>query len=234
MPNATLTVSENAVQKILKQIINSRPSLFNYGTEFVRDHPDRLKVPIVGQAPIMTVPSASPKAPGTDTDADYLLQIFDTSLDFYPQSLVPDPLPPNIASTFRVNTILMKGALWLGLEIRPRQMRYLSFSVFFVVAAHISPTDRELVLDIARNGADEGFEIVDVSPAGLEDILEMISITAIRESLLQHVRASFKNIGFTIGSNPTLGRVVLVPGGAPNPAISGDALTLSFDVAIED
>jgi hypothetical protein len=235
MPDVTLAVNEEAIGRINGHLAANRPSLFNYGTEFVRDNPDRHRVPITGPPPIMTVPTgAPPTVPGTNIVANYIIQITDFQIDFFPQSVITDPLPPNIAATFRENTFLIKTSFWMGLEITPSfPMQHFQLTVFIVVAVAIDGPNRKVLLSVAHRADQEGFEIVDVQPDGLESILEAIARTTITEHTLKKMKSDLSQLVFKAG-DPPLAKIELIPSNGTNPVIAADTMQFFFEVAVTD
>lgn len=98
-------VNEAGINQVVKHLMQLRPSLFNYGTQYIADHPELLCHPIevdpvvhLRNNPLLTVESPLPVL-GTNNliNLNYCLQLVETKIDFHPNNAI-DGLPPEIGS----------------------------------------------------------------------------------------------------------------------------------------
>ena len=101
-------VNEEGINRVVRHLKRLRPSLFNYGTQFIADHPELLCHPIevdqmvhVRNNPLLTVESPLPIF-GTNNllNMNYCVQLVDARIDFHRSNAIKlppqfgDELPP--------------------------------------------------------------------------------------------------------------------------------------------
>ena len=248
---------EDGFNRIVGYVQQQRPSLFNYATAQLAANPDKLcqvirSNPIVALRanPLVTIVDLLP-IPGTEFGADFAAQVSDVHIDFHPGdevTLPADLTPPLKAQRLAISLKVCGGIACPPDAVidqfipppkpegepkpdppPPRKPLPLGTVQCFCIDAFATGGARfrqyggiwylEPFLD--------GFEIVDVAPAGLESSLECYVKLVLKLSLLPGLRIALETMSFKILQNVINVQLLPVVGNPAvpnNPAIEEDQL----------
>jgi len=247
---------EDGFNRIVGYVQQQRPSLFNYATAQLAANPDKLcqiiqPNPIVGirQNPLVDIVDLLP-IPGTEFGADFAAQISNVKVDFHPANSVT--LPAEL-SPLQPQRLSIQVKLCGGINCPPEQalealipppkttadpppdppppLKPLPLGVTqcFCLDAFVTGGVRfkqysgvwyaEPFLD--------GFEIVEITPAGLESSLECYAKIIMKLSVLPGLRIALDVMSFQLLQTVIHVQLSPVVGDAAvpnNPAIADDQL----------
>lgn len=112
-----VSIQDAGINRVVRHVMQQRPSLFNYGTSFVLRSPELLcqkidAAPEVLQAgnPLITVLDPLPVI-GTNLGLNYCVQLTKGEIDFHPQNIMtlPQELSPLAAQNFGVHFKVCAG-----------------------------------------------------------------------------------------------------------------------------
>jgi hypothetical protein len=248
---------EDGFNRIVGYVQQQRPSLFNYATAQLAANPDKLcqvirPNPIVGlrSNPLVTIVDLLP-IPGTEFGADFAAQVSDVKVDFHPGDEVT--LPADLTPPLKAQRLALSLKVCGGIACPPDAV----IDQFIPPPKQTAdpppdppPPLKPLPLGTVQcfcldafatggvrfkqyNGVFfvepflEGFEIVDIAPAGLESSLECYVKLILKLSLLPGLRIELETMSFDILQSvinikllPVLGN----PAVPNNPAIEEDQL----------
>jgi hypothetical protein len=247
---------EDGFNRIIGYVQQQRPSLFNYATAQLAANPDKLcqvirPNPIVGlrQNPLVDIVDLLP-IPGTEFGADFCAQISDVRIDFHPGNSVT--LPPEL-SPLKAQRLAIQVKLCGGIACPSDQAIDALIPPPKKTADPVPDPPPPLkplplgpvqcfCLDAFVTGGVrfkqyngvwfaepflDGFEIVDITPAGLESSLECYVKMIMKLSVLPGLRIALEEMSFKllqtvihVQLSPVLGD----PAVPNNPAIEDEQL----------
>lgn len=247
---------EDGFNRIVGYVQQQRPSLFNYATAQLAANPDKLcqvirPNPIVGQRfnPLVTIVDLLP-IPGTGFGADFAAQITDVKIDFHPTTTVslPPELTPLKPQRLAIQVRLCGGIACpsdqvLDALIPPPKPKAdpppdppppptplpLGVLQCFCLDAFVTGGVRFKQYNgvwFAEPFLD-GFEIVNITPDGLESSLECYARIIMKLSVLPGLRIALDVMSFKLLQSVIhvqLLPVVGDPAVPDNPAIENDQL----------
>ena len=249
-------VHENGFNQIIKHIQHQRPSMFNYGTEDLikrQDYCQKIEAhPAIKEFgnPLITVSPYLP-IPGYNGPygMSYIMQLTKAKIDFHPSNVIA--LPPELNPPLKDQRMALNASFCIGMgcpdkeiieritqttddkdkDQRPegpktglpfRKLNCFCLDVYAVIHAERSDGQIKLKLD--------GFEIVDIKPEGLENILECYVETIIRLSLLPKLKISLNDLVFDIEDYISI-EPTPISGAVPfNPSIDKDKLSVFINL----
>lgn len=258
---------EDGFNRIIGHVRHQRPSLFNFATAGVAAHPQLLcetitAHPIVFERgnPLVTIVDPLP-IPGTPYGVNFTVQLTDLAIDFHPNDVFPLPRELDPLATQR---LAIKLRLCGGIGCPPRD---LVDRLTPPPRDPASPKEKDLIpfparklicfcLDAFVTGGIriatyygrpylepflDGFEIVDITPKGLEDGMECYISLVLRLSVLPGLRILLSHAPLNLTQGvPDLfvaTNVALTP--APvsaavpnNPAIEDDLLKVFLNAEV--
>jgi hypothetical protein len=258
---------EDGFNRIVGHVRRQRPSLFNFATADVAANPRLLCEAISAHSivfqrgnPLVTIVDPLP-IPGTPYGVNFAVQLTDLALDFHPNDVFPLPRELNPLAEQR---LAIKLRLCGGIGCPPRELvdrltppprdpasprekgniplpagRLICFCLEAVVTGGI-----RIATYFGRPYLEpflDGFEIVDITPQGLEDGMECYISLMLRLSVLPGLRIllSHAPLNLTQGVPDLFGptNVVLTPAAVSaavpnNPAIEGDLLKVFINAEV--
>ena len=247
---------EDGFNRLISYVQEQRPSLFNYATKQLAANPDKLcevirANPIVGlrSNPLVTIVDLLP-IPGSEFGADFAAQVKDVHVDFHPGDEVT--LPAELAPPLKAQRLAISLKVCGGIACPPDNI--IDDHIPPPKPDAGPPPDpkpplKELPLGtlqcfcldaFATGGLRfkqyggiwylepflDGFEILDITPAGLESSLECYVKLVLKLSVLPGLRIALEAITFEILDNVTTVQLqpVIDPAVPNNPAIEEDQL----------
>jgi hypothetical protein len=246
---------EDGFNRIVGYVQQQRPSLFNYATVQLAANPDKLcqviqANPIVGlrSNPLVHIVDLLP-IPGTEFGADFAAQVSQVQIDFHPANLVT--LPPEL-SPQKVQRLAIKVKLCGGIACPPDAVldtlipppketadpppdpppppKPLPLGPLqcFCLDAFVTGGIRFKTYNdkIFAEPFLDGFEIVDISPAGLESSLECYAKIIMKLSVLPGLRIALDTMSFDLLQSVIHVKLLPVvdPAVPNNPAIEDNQL----------
>ena len=240
-----VAVQDAGINRVLNHVMLQRPSLFNYGSVLPVTNPSPVckpiqTVPQVEQAnnplitaepklPLLALTSISP--PGITETAvfDFIAQVTDGELDFYPENIIT--LPQGMGSLDPQQFGFHFGVC-AGLICPPggQNLNCMCLDLFVTGGCSIttSPGGQQ---SISMNIAD--LAIPELQPAGMEEALTCYALYTLNQGIIPALSQTISQLVFsTITIPQNLGNLTLsasttVPN---NPAIQDDQLELFVDL----
>jgi hypothetical protein len=251
-------INEAGINLIAQHIFRQRPSLFNYGTDFVATHPELLCMPITA-APAVSqrgnpIISVQPPLPvlGTrpEVGLNYCFQISKAEIDFHPGriALPPELNPPLGVQHFAVHAQICGGLGCPrdfnfppdphGREVVPPTDKLDCFCIDLFVVGHAEVE----VVNIPSQGTKrflvgkvDGLEIVDIKPDGLESSMECYLNALIQLVILPQAKVEITTLVTYVLKD--IATITLVPTPVSpaipnNPAIENDQLKMFIKLEV--
>jgi hypothetical protein len=254
---------EDGFNRLIGYVQQQRPSLFNYATAQLAANPDKLcevirANPIVGlrSNPLVTIVDLLP-IPGTEFGADFAAQVRDLHVDLHPGDEVA--LPADLAPPLKAQRLALSLKVCGGIACPPDAVidQFIPPPKPEADPPPDPPPPRKplplgtvqcFCLDAFATGGLrfrqyggiwylepflEGFEIVDVAPAGLESSVECYVKLVVKLSVLPGLRIALETMSFKILQNVINVQLLPVVGNPAvpnNPAIEEDQLKAFIQV----
>lgn len=248
-------VQDEGINILIKHVMLQRPSLFNYATQRIINNPRLLCVPIrpaPNNAPSFTKVEEIPMpGSGTSIKLDYCMQVTKLAMDFHPGNT---NLPSELGN-LPAQSLALEVEAYVGVgfpDESPEDILLLSTDLSEMSKSQspmrILTADKLICFSlklfgigsfsILRRGDSMFFvprlkrlEIVDVTPTGLEDILEKYSRLELDTVILAGLALPLDKLTFELMENV---KVKLMPASSvsPNPAIEDNTVKTFINIEV--
>ncbi|WP_148685695.1 hypothetical protein [Candidatus Nitrosocosmicus hydrocola] len=246
-------VHDAGINRVVKHLMQQRPSLFNFGTSFLASNPDLLcekitAVPEVNrqQNPLLTTLEPLPviglplgQSSSNNLAINFAIQLSKAEIDFHQGNIFPLPpeLDPLASQRLAVHFKVCAGLDCLNdfpvLNRRPPNVRpstskleCFCLDLYAIGGSKISGMPSSQRIEIKTDGID----IVDLKPQGLENAIECYAKSVLNHGIFPHVAEIVSNLTFGIIDIPPSSGNLQVSG---NLRLSG-ATTVTNNPDIEN
>ncbi|MFC1672933.1 hypothetical protein ACFL12_02160 [Pseudomonadota bacterium] len=251
---------EDAMNRVVRHVMQQRPSMFNYATNWFKANMNQLCAKIDAHPAVTTYsdPMFSVEAllpvPGTSGayGLDYCVQLTDAEIDFHPNNVIAlaPELSPLGAQRFALRAKACVGIACPDKEIldqmkpvddpkdqvptRPIPFKDINcFCLEVQAVCHVEMTDDSGV-DVVSLHLD-GLEIVNIKPDGLENAIECYVATILRLAVLPKLQIALDFLTFNL-TTPPMGlslKPTPISAAVPfNPSIADDQLSVFLDLEV--
>lgn len=251
--------SEEAFNKIIRQVMYQMPSTFNYATKKLITQNNFCSSIYADPVLIQmgkTVVTKIDKIPvfGSDSGLDFCMQVKDFKLDFHPNNTVV--LPPELgdlsvqqfAMSMKINAGVLCGNSRFS-AIKPKEVtlmkkklsevflmdRGIVFNSFFRDKLSCFSMEAYAVLTIVNDSNFLslkliGLEIKDIEPVVLENIIEYYIKKVLQESVLPKMNIAISKLIFGLDSYASISPMPKSTAIPFNPSITNNKLTVYLKV----
>jgi len=246
-------VHDAGVNRVVKHLMQQRPSLFNFGTSFLASNPNLLCEKIIAvpevnrqQNPLITTLEPLPviglplgQSSSSNLAINFAIQLSKAEIDFHQGNIFPLPpeLDPLASQRLAVHFKVCAGLDCLNdlpvLNRRPPNIRpstskleCFCLDLYAIGGSKISGMSASQRIEIKT----DSIEIVDLKPQGLENAIECYAKSVLNHGIFPHVADIVSNLTFGIIDIPPSTGNLQVSG---NLRLSG-ATTVTNNPAIEN
>lgn len=246
-------VHDAGINRVIKHLMQQRPSLFNFGTSFLASNPNLLceKITVVPeihrqQNPVLTILEPIPviglplgQPSSSNLAINFVIQLSKAEIDFHQGNIFPLPpeLDPLTSQRLAVHFKVCAGLDCLNdspvLNRRPPNVRpstskleCFCLDLYAIGRSKISGMPASQSIEIKT----DGIEIVELKPQGLENAIECYTKSVLNHGIFPHVAEIISNLTFGVIDIPPSTGNLQVSG---NLRLSG-ATTVTNNPAIED
>lgn len=250
------SVHEDGINLIVRHLMRQRPSLFNYGTDYISKHPSMFcqKIDATPDVykhgnPLITVVEPLPVI-GTNGayGLDFIIQLNEMQIDFHKGNIFE--IPPELNPPLPTQHFAIKLRLCGGIgcpeqfpdtgSFPDKEQRDRNQENGRIIVLHPSKLDCFCIdlylvghFEISGNPSNQyfslkldGFEIVDIKPEALENSLECYVKSLLRLVVLPKLSFPIKNAIFNILDTVTLFAIAPSSDVPNNPSIEDDQLKI--------
>lgn len=238
-------IHDAGINRIVRHVMEQRPSLFNYGSPMVAKNVSSLccKIHVAPEVTLAQNPIVTPQDPldvlGTPYHMDYCVQLARGEIDLHPGNIVnlpaelTPPLPPQrLGLHFKVCAGL--GCSKRGWDEPPPDkyvvpLSCFSLNLYAIAGCIITGVPGNQVI---RPVVDD-IEIEELKPEGMAECIECYALHALNRGILPMVGTAASKVAFDMIDLPdSTGHIQVSASTAvpDNPAIEDDQLKLFVDI----
>ena len=245
-------IHDVGINRVVKHLMQQRPSLFNFGTSFLASNPNLLCEKIIvipevnrQQNPLLTILEPIPviglplgQSSSSNLAINFAIQLSKAEIDFHQGNIFPLPseLDPLASQRLAVHFKVCAGLDCLNdlpvLNRRPPNVRpstskleCFCLDLYAIGGGKISAMSASQRIEIKT----DGIEIVDLKPQGLENAIECYAKSVLNHGIFPHIAEIVSNLTFGVIDIPPSTGNLQVSG---NLRLSG-ATTVPNNPAIE-